>query len=53
MKHASKNKISGKFFTGGTPSLSAPVSYDKEIQKKLWNYTLALLETKGITIDNI
>lgn len=35
-------KISGKYFENGSPARSSPISYDQDLQEKLWQISMAL-----------
>jgi NAD(P)-dependent dehydrogenase (short-subunit alcohol dehydrogenase family) len=46
IKYIEKNNVTGVYFDSGRPSKSKPITYDKEIQKKLWEETLRLVGIK-------
>lgn len=52
MLQAEKNNITGKFFTGNSPSRSSAVSYNEITQQEMWDYSMDLLKSRGIIPGN-
>ena len=48
IEESEKNDITGNFFIGKSPVLSSEISYNENIQNRMWEYSLALLKAKGI-----
>jgi len=44
IKYIEAHNVTGVYFDNGKPSKSKPITYDREVQRKLWEKTLKLLK---------
>ncbi|MGB9779698.1 SDR family NAD(P)-dependent oxidoreductase [Caldanaerobacter sp.] len=44
IKYIEENNVTGMYFDNGKPSRSKPITYDRELQRRLWEETLRLVE---------